>query len=350
MTQVMVTGATGFIGQWLCVELTKNGHDVYALLRRPDQLEDLRRACTRRGGNGASIHEVSGNLDAPDLALESDPLVDIIFHLGAKFAWNLTPAEARATNVRGGSAVVDLAARIGAKLVIVGGFMSQNPQHLGELRIDPLDPLATDWDYVYRKAGAYEASKLESFFAMADRAESLSVPWIGVHPAAVAGHSRTGDIAAGQPFAELIDGVRSGRMAAIPGGTDHWLPLVAVDHLAKILAALADRQWPTETALITLDPETPDLATMVGLIADSVGVSVPRRRIPLGLLRAVLRLPGGERLAQTSRESLEFLKTERYDVSATQAFAAAAGIETPSIRDVIVNTAAQAVRVTASVG
>lgn len=339
MTQVMVTGATGFIGQWLCAELTANGHEVHALMRRPDRLGDLRQECERRGGNGSLIHAVSGDLELPGLGLEADPNVDIVFHLGARFAWNLAVAEARKTNVEGGNAVADMAARVGARLVIVGGFMSQNVEYLKKLGIDPLDPLRADWERIYSRSGAYEASKLESFFTMADRAESLGVPWIGVHPAGLCGHSETGEIASGQPFADLIDSVRSGRMTAIPGGKDHWLPLVTVDHLAEILAALADQPWPTEKALIALDPATPDLATTVALIAEAVGVRSPRRRISLGLLRAVLRLPAAERLAHTSRESLGFLRTERYDVRATQAFAEAIGATVPSIRTAIGRTA-----------
>lgn len=339
MTNVLVTGATGFIGQWLCAELTAKGHEVHALIRRPEQLEPLRQECERRGGDGSLIYAVHGDLDAPGLGLEADPQVDIIFHLGARFAWNLSVAEARSTNVQGGNAVADLASRVGARLVIVGGFMAQNAEYLKELGVDPRDPLRANWKRVYAKSGAYEASKLESFFTMSRHAESLGVPWIGVHPAGLCGHSKTGEISAGQPFAELIDGVRSGRMAAIPGGREHWLPLVTVDHLAGILAALADHPWPPIDALIALDPDTPDLASTVSLIAETLGVPAPHRRIPLGFLRAMLRVPGAERFAKTSRESLAFLRTERLDVSATRAFAVSAGVSMPSIRAAIERTA-----------
>lgn len=338
MTDVLVTGATGFIGQWLCTELTADGHDVYALIRRPEQLTLLRDECAQRGGDPALIHAVHGDLDAPRLGLEHDPQVEVVFHLGARFAWNLSVEEARQTNVEGGNAVADLAARIGARLVIVGGFMSQNSVYLEEIGINPLEPLRTDWTRVYARSGSYEASKLESFFTMSARAESLGVPWIGVHPAGLCGHSETGTIAAGQPFADLIDSVRAGHMAAVPGGREHWLPLVTVDHLVGLMAALVDNPWPADNTLIALDPATPDLASTVGLIAGALGVPAPRRRIPLGILRAALRLPGLERLAHTSRESLAFLRTERLDITATTAFAEANNVPTPDIRAAIGRT------------
>lgn len=346
MTNVLVTGATGFIGQWLCAELTAAGHDVQALMRRPEQLESLRQECERRGGNGSLIRAVSGDLDAPGLGLAADPLVDIVFHLGARFAWNLSVAEARSTNVQGGLAVADLASRVGARLVIVGGFMSQNHAYLEELSIDGLNPSRTNWKRVYSRTGAYEASKLESFFTMAERAESLAVPWIGVHPAGLCGHSRTGDIAGGQPFVELIDGIRNGHMTAIPGGREHWLPLVTVDHLAQLMAALVDHPWPAGRSLVALDPETPDLAGLVTLIAKTLDVRAPHRRVPLRLLQALLRIPGAERLAHTSRESLSFLRTERLDVSSTQAFATSAGVTAPPIHAAIERTVEQLTGVT----
>lgn len=38
-----VTGATGFIGGHLCARLAANGHEVFALVRRPSSGEGLRR-------------------------------------------------------------------------------------------------------------------------------------------------------------------------------------------------------------------------------------------------------------------------------------------------------------------
>ncbi|GAA6526244.1 NAD-dependent epimerase/dehydratase family protein [Intrasporangium sp. DVR] len=340
MTTVMVTGATGFIGQWLCAELTAAGHEVHALIRRPEQLELLRQECERRGGLRARLHGLVGDLDLPGLGAAELPEVELVYHLGARFAWGLGVAEARETNVGGSLRVADLAGRLGARLVLVGGFMSQNPTYLAELRVDPTDPTRTDWGRTYARVGAYEASKLESFFAAARRAADLGVEWLGVHPAGLCGHSRTGEIAAGQPFAELVDGIRTRRMAVVPGGPSHWLPLVTVDHLAALLAALAQHPWPPQQELVVLDPDTPDLASTVALVAEQLAVPVPRRRVPVGVLRALLGLPGAQRLTGSSPESLGFLRTERLDATAAADFAASAGVSLPSIRDAITRTAA----------
>ncbi|MEO6473136.1 MAG: SDR family oxidoreductase [Aeromicrobium sp.] len=331
MANIMVTGATGYIGQWLCSVLTANGHEVYALMRRSEQLESLQATCDSRGGRGSAIQPVIGNLDRPGLGLTVNPDVDIIFHLGAVFAWNLSPNQARSTNVQGSINVAELASQTGAKLVVVGGFMSQNATYLKEIGIDPLEPARANWDRIYAKVGAYEASKLESFFLTVDRADHLGVPSIGVHPATLCGHSKSGQISVGQPFTELIETIANERMSAIPGGRDHWLPLVTVDCLASLLAALADNPWPPTKSLIALDPATPDLATLAQRIASTLGVRSPRRRVPVGLLQALLRLPGAERLTHTSRESLSFIRKERFEISATRAFMEASGVVVPPI-------------------
>lgn len=338
MATIIVTGATGFIGGWLCPLLTRQGHQVQVLLRRPEQLQALQTQCTARGGDASRLHALIGDLSRPGLGLASPPAADLVYHLGARFAWGLSRTEAQQVNVEGGLQVVRLAAAIGARLVMVGGFMLENRVHQRQIGINPDHPLDSQWARVYERVGAYEASKLEAHYRAVALANELGVTWAAVHPATLCGHSETGELAATQPLLALITNLAAGRLKAIPGSPAHWLPLVSVDFLASLLAALTQHPFSTGTSLLALDEHSPDLAGMVAGLAEGAGCASPTRYVPLPLLKGLLRLPGAEALLQTRRESLAFIRSERYDTAATRQFAAAAGLIWPDIRQAIVRS------------
>lgn len=342
MANIIVTGATGFIGSWLCPLLTRQGHEVQVLLRRPEQLATLQAQCAARGGEPSRLHALAGDLAQPGLGLapESEAVLqaDLVYHLGARFAWGLSREEARAVNVEGGLEVVRLAARAGAGLVLIGGFMLENAVHQREIGIDLDKPLDSPWPAIYRRVGAYEASKLEAHYRAVALAQELGLTWAVVHPATLCGHSESGELAAGQPLHELIGNLAAGHMQAIPGSRQHWLPLVSVDFLTGLLAALAERPFAAGTSLLALDERTPDLGTLVADLATGIGCAAPTRYLPLPLVRSLLCLPGAEALLHTRRESLAFIRTERYDTLATKAFAEAAGLVWPDIRQACVHS------------
>lgn len=259
----------------------------------------------------------------------------MVYHLGARFAWGLTRDEAQQVNVEGGLRVVRLAAAINARLVLIGGFMLENRGHQCEIGINPDHPLDSPWTRVYERVGAYEASKLEAHYRAVALANELDVTWAAVHPATLCGHSETGELAAAQPLQALISNLAAGRLKAIPGSPAHWLPLVSVDFLAALLAALAQHPFQTGTSLLALDEHSPNLAGMVAGLAEGAGCSAPARHVPLPLLRGLLCLPGAETLLQTRRESLAFIRSERYDTTVTRHFAEAAGLIWPDIHQAI---------------
>jgi CDP-glucose 4,6-dehydratase len=99
--RVLVTGATGLVGSWLCAELVSLGAEVMALVRSPDPASEL-----YRSGTASRLAVVSGALE--DLAtvqravVEHDP--EYVFHIGAQAIvgvadrWPLDTFEA---NIRG---------------------------------------------------------------------------------------------------------------------------------------------------------------------------------------------------------------------------------------------------------
>lgn len=340
MTSILVTGTSGFIGRHLAADLTRRGHSVLAMMRRPGELPALRSRVDALGGAGRLLTSVAGNLDLPGLGMQADlPPLAAVVHLGATFAWGLDPQSARRTNVEGALAVTELARQGSARLVMISGFMLENARHLHQLGIAPDDPDRTDWTRVYKRAGAYEASKLEGALRVRTFARLHGIELVEVQPATVAGHSITGDLDPAQPLFQLIDNLAHGRFAMVPGSPAHWLPLVSVDGLAALIAA-AVRAPVVPKRLLALDPDTPDFAGLFAVLAKALGRKAPTRHIPIPLLAALLKIPGVSKWTHSSAESLDFLQIERFDTSVTQAFLQAQGIAWPPIGDSIRASAA----------
>ena len=333
---ILITGASGYIGRHVCAQLTRNPQPVLAMLRQPQrQLATLRREVDALGGQGSLIQAVEGDLDQPHLGLNTPlPDLDAIIHLGARFAWQLPMTDARRTNVDGALAVARLAARSQTRLVFISGFMLENLPHLAHLGIHLDDPEQTDWHRVYRRAGGYEASKLEAAIRVRHYARAQSLDLVEVQPATVAGDSGSGQLDQQQPLYQLIDNLAQGRMAAIPGTPDHWLPLVAVDLLAQLIARAATAEA-TPTTLLALDPATPSLQALLAKVATALARRPPRRYLPMPVLAALLRIPGLPRLLNTWPEALHFIQTTRFDTATSEAFLAQEGLAHSPIEHVI---------------
>ena len=87
------------------------------------------------GGCANQVFAVAGDLEQDNLGLSvADREVlrraSVIFHLGAHFAWGLSVEHSRAVNVEGAKRVALLAAEQKSRLVMIGGYMLKNHEHL----------------------------------------------------------------------------------------------------------------------------------------------------------------------------------------------------------------------------
>lgn len=339
-----VTGGSGFIGQHLLAQLTRQGHSVTLLMRSPATLPALRLQVDSLGGNGQLLSAVSGDLGKPCLGLDSAARAQVrqaqvVFHLGVQFAWGLSMAQARQVNVEGALAVAELAAGQASRLLMVGGFMLANQEHLQRIGVDLQHPERTDWDKVYRRTGAYEGSKLEAHYRVLARMGELHGELTLVHPATVCGHSRSGHILPAQPLASLIGNLAQGLLGAIPGSPAHWLPLVSVDFLVELMVAAAFDADQAGQEVLALDQATPNLQGLLQQLAQTLGVRAPNRHLPIPVLRLLLKIPGVPRLLRTDAESLDFIQTTRFDTAATQALVQRHQLVWPDIAQALQATA-----------
>ena len=155
-----------------------------------------------------------------------------------------------------------------------------------------------------------------------------------VQPATVAGNSHTGELDDSQPLYSLLDNLARGRLALVPGTPAHWLPLVAVDHLADIIRLAATASVVPEK-LLALDGQTPNLQPMLAQAAAHMNKHAPRRYIPIPVLTALLRLPGLAALMNTYPEALHFIQPTRFDTAITDAFLQHHHATAPNIKEVI---------------
>jgi nucleoside-diphosphate-sugar epimerase len=345
MATVLVTGASGFIGRFLVLELLKKGDTVWVMLRKPrQQLAELQHWLHGYGVDGERLFAVYGDLEQPGAGIspadwQALQAVTVIYHAAALFGWNLSEAQARQINITG---VLELLTLASAKLqlqrlVQVSGYMLSIKAHLRNIGIK--EEGTTDWARVYQQVGVYEASKIEAHYAIKAKAAVLQIPLTVVHPATAIGHSQTGEVAANQAFFQSVHDLLQGKLPAVPGGQGYRLPLVSIDYLAQFLARVADYPQAAGQEYVLADDSTPDMKAVLTVCAQAVQARPPRINIPLPLLRKVMAWPWLARQTGLSPEMLHFFRKERLDVASANQLASMMKLQQPRLPEVLARTA-----------
>ncbi len=295
----IVFGATGFIGRSLVAELLGRGQRVAAAVRN----DTLTPWLDSQGVDTGGLTVVTADITRPLTGL---PRARDVYNTAARFAFGLGVEEARATNVTGALNVLEWAATLPElrRLVHISGYRVSNA------RPD------------YARLGAYEASKAEADLAVRARARELDVPLTIANPSTVIGPGQHIGLAS------LVEDLWNGRLPALPGGPDVFLPVVTIDYFSRFLAELPTS--PAGQDHWVLDDTTPRLPELVAAVADHMGVRAPRRTIPVGLVR---RLP--RKITGAGPETLSFLSTDRYPTASARALAETAGLEMPPATDAL---------------
>ncbi|MFB7469708.1 SDR family oxidoreductase [Kitasatospora sp. NPDC056184] len=328
----LVLGATGFLGRWLVLELLGRGEPTAATVRPgAGRSDELRRWLRAHGVDDHPLTTVAADLTRPGLGLtpEDDArLAEVrdIHNLAARYSFGLDRAAAHTANVDGALTALHWAAERPRlrRLVHVSGYRvgrDTAPRH-------PLPP--AEADALYARLGAYEASKQLGDAAVRVTADRLGVPLTTVNPSSVIGHSATGEAGQYLGLAGLVRQLWSGRLPLLPGTARTFVPVVAIDHLTRFLAAVPEHDRGPAHAHTVLDPATPPLPELVALLADHLGVPAPRGRVPVGLVR---RLPRA--LTGADPETLTFLSEDRYDTASADRLARAAGLHHPPVDELL---------------
>ncbi|MFF5896583.1 alpha/beta fold hydrolase [Streptomyces argenteolus] len=307
----VVLGAGGFIGRSLVVELLRRGQEVAAAVHGSG--DRLTRWLAEQQVDTGRLTVVHADITRPGLGLPERGLEDVrdVYNTAARFAFGIDPAEARAVNVDGAAHVIEWAAALPHLRRVV---------HISGYRMAAADADSPD----YRRDGAYEASKREGDATARARARELGVPLSVANPSTVIGPGQYVGLA------DLVGELWRGRLAALPGGPDIFLPVVELTYFVRFLASLPEHPASADSTYWVLDDTTPPLPELVSLLAGHMGVRAPRRFVPIPLLK---RLPRA--LTQADPETLSFLSTDRYDTSPAREFARSCGLEMPPVGEAL---------------
>lgn len=343
----LVSGATGFIGRFLVLQLLQQGHKVIALMRQPlSQLPVLQQWLAGRGVDAQQVQAIQGDLSLPDLGIsvsgwQTVQAVNVLYNTSALFAWGLSAVQARQVNVTGAINLLKLVSQHCQlqRAVHVSGYMLTMQQHLQQAGINLATPVQTDWDVVYTKLGAYEASKIEAHYAWMQQASTLNIPWTVIHPATVVGDEVHGEIPANQPFYQLLSDLKQGRTSAIPGSPVHRLPLIGISELVAVMSHAALDPHTVNRELLVADEATPYLSEVLQLAAHSMQATAPSRYVPLALLAFILKWRWLAGKLNLSPEMLHFIRTEALDTRMLQGLKQQWGMPQRDIRQAIQATA-----------
>ncbi len=184
-----VTGATGFVGRHLVANLLKRKGAIHVLVRKSSQ-KRLEEVAEKMGWDMSRIHPVVGDLAKPKLGLTAAQIkaltgkVQHFFHLAAIYDIAADAESQHTANVEGTRHAVQLAEAVKAGCFHHTSSIAAAGLYSGTFREDMFDE-AEGLDNPYFR------TKHESEGVV--RAE-CTVPFRIYRPAAVIGHSKTGEI------------------------------------------------------------------------------------------------------------------------------------------------------------
>ena len=260
-SQILITGATGFIGRQLTRDLAGRGLPVRILARQRRKAREL---------FGDTVEIQPGGLDDPASLAEACRGVDVIYHIAGAYRFGLRQQrELWRTNVEGTEAILRAAAKSGAGRIVhlssAGVLMKNGP-------VSKATPV-TEADFPETRPflSAYKASKWE--------AEKRVLAWArrGL-PVTIA--STTCPIGRGDelptPTGRIILDFVRGRF---PFYCRTGLNFIGVGDLSQGLQLVAEEGRPGERYL--LSDENLWLKEFLDLLARETGFSAPEICVPI---------------------------------------------------------------------
>lgn len=256
--QVLVTGASGFVGSAVARKLAAAGYAVRALVRPTSPRAHLQ---------GIPLEFAEGDLrDAPSLARAMKG-VRYLFHVAADYRlWARDPNEILQNNLLGTRAIMEEALRVGVERVV---YTSSVATLALSREGDPVDESAPLLEQ--NAIGAYKRSKVIAERLVEKMIADNGLPAVIVNPSTPIGPSDVKPTPTGRIIVEAARG-------RIPGFVDTGLNLVHVDDVAEGHLAALEKGRLGERYI--LGGENVLFSTMLGEIARLVGRKSPRLRIP----------------------------------------------------------------------
>jgi len=292
--KVLVTGASGFLGQATAAAVRDAGHEVRTFQRRPSGV--------------AGVQDVAGTMtDDAALARAVDG-VEAVVHLAAKVSLAGDPADFARVNVDGTRSLLRAARAAGvARFVFVS---SPSVAHTGSSLVGadagPAEPSRARGDYARTKAAA-------ELLALDADAPDFAV--VAVRPHLVWGPGDT------QLVGRIVERARAGRLPLLDSGAA-LIDTLYVDNAATAMVAALERVTDDGVhgnAYVVTNGEPRPVAHLLAGICTASGVRPPQWHVPAAVARiagsvveAVWRVRPGEDEPPMTRFLAEQLSTAHW--------------------------------------
>jgi UDP-glucose 4-epimerase len=260
---IALTGATGFIGQYLLRELPKRGYRLRVLLRRPS---DVPLDCTSA---------VVGDLARPQNMAAALADVDAVIHsAGLAHAMSGRPEDDyRVFNTEATIGLARAARRAGVRrFVFLSSIRAQCGPTSEQVLTETLEPRPTE---------AYGRSKLAAEEGLAD----VGLDWAALRLVLVYGPGVKGNMAqlmrlARSPFPLPLGSLKAQRS------------LLSVDNLVEAIVTVAGTAKPLGRPFLVADPAPVTIPEMLTAMRRGLGRRPGLLPVPGNLLQTALRLTG----------------------------------------------------------
>lgn len=259
--RVLVTGASGFLGQATAAAVRDAGHEVRTFQRRPSGVP--------------GVVDVAGTMTDPDVLRRAVEGVDAVVHLAAKVSLAGDPADFVRVNVDGTRALVDAAraAGVGRFVFVSSPSVAHTGSSLVGVGAGPAEPARARGDYARTKAAA-------ELIALGADASEFAV--VAIRPHLVWGPGDT------QLVGRIVDRARSGRLPLLDSGAA-LIDTLYVDNAASAMVAALEHaadEGVHGNAYVVTNGEPRPVADLLAGICTASGVPAPKLHVPAGVARA----------------------------------------------------------------
>ncbi|MFA5983871.1 MAG: SDR family oxidoreductase [Methylococcaceae bacterium] len=278
MSKVLVTGATGFIGQALCASLIAQGHQVNAAVRSLSANLPL-------GVRLFSLAALDGRTNCKPALMG----VDVVVHLAARVHVMRERAADpllafRKTNVEGSLNLARQAARAGVKRFIFLSTLKVN----GEYTLPNLPFTADDKP---NPEGAYAQSKYEAEVGLHQIALETGMELVVIRPPLVYGPAVKAN------FHTLLKAIHQSWPLPL-GRINNCRSLVALDNLLDLIMLCLQHPSAANHVFLVSDGENVSTTELIKRLAAAMGKQPRLLPVPMRWLQGLLSVLGKAGLAQ----------------------------------------------------
>ena len=259
--RVLVTGASGFLGQATAAAVRDAGHEVRTFQRRPSGVPGVQDVAGTMTDDAAIARAVDG--------------VEAVVHLAAKVSLAGDPADFARVNIEGTRSLLQAARAVG-----VGRFVfvsSPSVAHTGSSLVGadagPAEPSRARGDYARTKAAA-------ELLALDADAPDFAV--VAVRPHLVWGPGDT------QLVGRIVERARAGRLPLLDSGAA-LIDTLYVDNAATAMVAALEHVTDDGVhgnAYVVTNGEPRPVADLLAGICTASGVRPPQWHVPAAVARA----------------------------------------------------------------